>query len=66
SRSGLVRACFGGKPGHPVAIERRHWSSVMATVSGDRGAASYLRTTPDVEVIDCSDLAGGEDHDEPA
>jgi len=38
----------------------------MATVSGDRGAASYLRTTPDVEVIDCSDLAGGEDHDEPA
>jgi len=66
SRSGLVRACFGGKPGHPVAIERRHWPSVMATVSGDRGVASYLRTAPDVEVIDCSDLASGEDHDEPA
>lgn len=66
SRSGLARACFGDRPGHPVVIARSHWSEVVATASGDRGATSYLRTAPDVETIDCSDLAGGQDHDEPA
>jgi hypothetical protein len=38
---------------------------VIESLSGDRGAAAYLRTARDVEVVDCSDLASGIDHDEP-
>jgi molybdenum cofactor cytidylyltransferase len=64
SRSGLARACFGERPGHPVVLARDHWPAVIETLSGDRGAAAYLRTARDVEVVDCSDLASGLDHDE--
>jgi molybdenum cofactor cytidylyltransferase len=66
SRSGLARAFFGDLPGHPVVIASRHWAGVIEHVAGDRGAASYLRTAGDVEVVDCSDLASGRDYDEPA
>lgn len=65
SASGLARAFFGDRPGHPVVIARRHWPEVMIQVSGDRGAGSYLRTRPDVVIVDCTDLAGGHDIDEP-
>ena len=64
SRSGLARACFGERPGHPVVIARDHWPAVIDSLSGDHGASAYLRTARDVEVIDCSDLASGVDHDE--
>jgi hypothetical protein len=37
----------------------------MAQISGDRGAAEYLRGRRDVEIVDCSDLAGGQDIDAP-
>ncbi|MGO9103615.1 MAG: NTP transferase domain-containing protein [Mycobacterium sp.] len=66
SDSGLARAYFGDRPGHPVVIARRHWPSVLARISGDQGAAAYLRTKPDVEIVDCSDVATGRDVDEPA
>ncbi|MGB8391196.1 nucleotidyltransferase family protein [Mycobacterium sp.] len=66
SGSGLARAYFGDRPGHPVVIARRHWPGVLARISGDQGAAAYLRTNPDVEIVDCSDLASGRDVDEPA
>ena len=66
SRSGLARAWFGDRPGHPVVIAREHWPRVLARLSGDQGAAAYLRTARDVEIVDCSDLASGRDHDEPA
>jgi len=65
SRSGLARAYFGDRPGHPVVIARRHWPEVLARISGDQGAGAYLRSRRDVEVVDCSDLAGGDDIDAP-
>ncbi|EUA14996.1 mobA-like NTP transferase domain protein [Mycobacterium kansasii 732] len=66
SRGGLARACFGERPGHPVVIARSHWPAVLAAMSGDQGAAAYLRIAPDVELVDCSDLATGVDIDEPS
>ncbi|OBF59269.1 molybdopterin-guanine dinucleotide biosynthesis protein MobA [Mycobacterium sp. 852002-50816_SCH5313054-b] len=65
SRSGLARASFGDRPGHPVVIARRHWPAVLAQLSGDRGAGDYLRGRPDVENVECGDLTGGQDIDEP-
>jgi molybdenum cofactor cytidylyltransferase len=65
SRSGLGRACFGERPGHPVVMARRYWPEVLALISGDQGAGAYLRARRDVEIVDCSDLAGGRDIDEP-
>jgi len=65
SRSGLARAYYGERPGHPVVIARRHWPDVLARLSGDQGAAAYLNSRPDVEVVDCGDLATGRDIDEP-
>lgn len=62
---GLARACFGDRPGHPVVLARRHWPAVLARLSGDHGAAAYLRGRPDVETVECGDLAGGRDIDEP-
>jgi molybdenum cofactor cytidylyltransferase len=64
SQSGLARAYFGDRPGHPVVMARRHWPEVLARISGDRGAGAYLRSRRDVEVVDCSDLASGRDIDE--
>ena len=66
SESGLARAYFAGRPGHPVVIARRHWADVLAHVSGDHGAGAYLRVRTDVEAVECGDLAGGQDIDEPA
>ncbi len=65
SESGLARAYFGKRPGHPVVIARRHWPEVLTVISGDRGAGAYLSTRRDVEIVDCADLAGGQDIDEP-
>jgi molybdenum cofactor cytidylyltransferase len=65
SRSGLARAYFGDRPGHPVVMARRHWPDVLAQISGDQGAAAYLRNRQDVEIVDCTDLASGYDIDEP-
>jgi len=65
SPGGLSRAVFGDRPGHPVVIARRHWPEVLWSISGDRGAGAYLRTRHDVELVDCADLAGGQDIDEP-
>jgi molybdenum cofactor cytidylyltransferase len=63
SGSGLARAYFGDRPGHPVVMARRHWPEVLAQISGDEGAGAYLRSRPDVEIVDCADLAGGRDID---
>jgi CTP:molybdopterin cytidylyltransferase MocA len=64
-RSGLARAYFGDRPGHPVVIARRHWPQVLARISGDQGAGAYLGSRRDVEIVDCGDLAGGDDIDAP-
>ena len=63
SQSGLARAYFGDRPGHPVVIARRHWPAVLARLSGDQGAGTYLRGRHDVEIVDCGDLANGRDID---
>jgi CTP:molybdopterin cytidylyltransferase MocA len=61
----LVRATYGGRPGHPVLIGRDHWAGVRATARGDEGARAYFRDhapTP----CECGDLATGRDVDRPA
>ncbi len=65
SRSGLARAYFGDRPGHPVVIAREHWPDVLVRIRGDQGAAAYLRSAPGVEAVECADLASGRDVDEP-
>jgi CTP:molybdopterin cytidylyltransferase MocA len=63
SRSGLARAHYSERPGHPVVIGRRHWSDLVATLRGDEGARSFLNSRSDVVAVDCADLATGADID---
>jgi len=58
----LVRAAYGGVPGHPVAIGREHWAAVITSAHGDRGARDHLRATPH-RLVECGDLATGRDLD---
>ncbi|MCW2817513.1 MAG: nboR [Marmoricola sp.] len=58
----LRRAAYAGKPGHPVVLGRDHWQGVIATATGDQGARAYLQQR-DVELVECGDLASGEDVD---
>lgn len=59
----LVRAGFGGRPGHPVLIGRNHWRPLARCLSGDSGAAGYLRSHG-VRLVECGDLESGEDVDQ--
>lgn len=63
SSSGIARAVFDGRPGHPVVLARRHWQQVAATATGDRGAGPFLRARGDVVAVECGDLASGLDID---
>lgn len=60
----LVRATYGGVPGHPVLLGRDHWAGAIAAATGDRGARGYLRTH-EVIAVECGDLATGRDVDRP-
>ncbi len=60
----LARAVYGGRPGHPVLLGRAHWAGVIATATGDRGARDYLAAHR-VDLVECGDLATGQDVDEP-
>lgn len=60
--SGLARAAYAGVPGHPVLIGRDHWTGVVEAAVGDQGARGYLKTH-DVRLVECGDLAGGDDVD---
>ena len=64
SESGLARATYGGRPGHPVVIARAHWAALSATLQGDEGARRFLTGTPGVALVECGDLATGTDVDE--
>lgn len=64
SPSGLARAEYDGRPGHPVVVARRHWPELLERVTGDEGARPFLRDRSDVAVVDCADLASGRDIDE--
>lgn len=61
--SGLARAVYHGRPGHPVLIARRHWPALLASLHGDEGARAFLRGRDDVVAVECGDLATGADID---
>lgn len=63
SQSGLARATYDGRPGHPVAIARGHWPALAETLCGDEGARRFLAARSDVVAVDCADLATGRDVD---
>ncbi|MEV0681498.1 nucleotidyltransferase family protein [Actinosynnema sp. NPDC050436] len=64
SPGGLLRASYGGAPGHPVLLGREHWAAVSASATGDAGARDYLRAHGAVAVA-CEDVADGADVDRP-
>jgi nicotine blue oxidoreductase len=64
SADALVRATYQGAPGHPVLIGSAHWPGVIASAHGDEGARRYLRGHR-AELVECADLAGGDDVDTP-
>jgi CTP:molybdopterin cytidylyltransferase MocA len=61
--SGLARATFGGRPGHPVVIERSHVAELTETLHGDEGGRRFLAGRSDVVAVECGDLATGVDVD---
>ena len=63
SQSGIARARYGVRPGHPVVIARRHWPEVFTTLSGDEGARAFLNSRGDVADVECEDLSTGADID---
>jgi CTP:molybdopterin cytidylyltransferase MocA len=63
SSSGLARARYGDRPGHPVVIARRHWPELLGLLQGDEGARPFLSDRTDVVAVDCADLATGRDID---
>lgn len=62
--SGLARAIYEGRPGHPVVVARRHLSELMGALRGDQGARAFLSGRDDVISVECGDLATGLDIDE--
>ena len=58
----LARAAYAGVPGHPVLIGRHHWTGVVETLVGDQGAKAYLEAHG-AALVECGDLAGGQDVD---
>ena len=61
--SGLARARYGRRPGHPVVVARRHWADLVERAVGDRGGRAFLQERTDVALVDCADLASGADID---
>lgn len=64
--SGLARAVFDTRPGHPVVLGHKHWRAVSHTAQGNSGARAFLDARPDIVAVTCDDLATGRDHDYPA
>lgn len=65
SNSGLARAVYAGRPGHPAVLARRHWQALLGELHGDVGAGPFLRARTDVIAVECGDLATGADIDTP-
>jgi CTP:molybdopterin cytidylyltransferase MocA len=61
--SGLARATYGGRPGHPVVLAERHVDALVETLQGDAGARTFLAGRADVLAVECGDLATGADVD---
>lgn len=60
----LARAAYQGRPGHPVLIGRRWWAAAADLARGDTGARELFATRPH-RLVECGDLASGEDADLP-
>lgn len=60
----LVRAEYGGRPGHPVMVGSAHWPALAGELSGDVGAGPFLARHGAV-AVECADLWSGRDHDRP-
>jgi CTP:molybdopterin cytidylyltransferase MocA len=63
SPSGLARAVFNGRPGHPVVVAREHVPALLLTLAGDEGGRAFLASRDDVVAVECGDLATGADVD---
>jgi nicotine blue oxidoreductase len=61
----LARAAYAGRPAHPVLLGRAHWTGVRAAATGDAGARGYLAGHPDLDLVECGDLAVPDDVDTP-
>ncbi len=61
----LRRAAYDGRPAHPVVLGREHWARVAAVATGDAGARDYLKGNPDLELVECGDIATPDDVDTP-
>jgi nicotine blue oxidoreductase len=52
--------------GHPLLLDVSLRPEAAAAATGDAGARQFLQAHPDlVDLVDCSDLSGGEDLDTP-
>lgn len=52
--------------GHPLLLDAGLRAEAAETATGDAGARVFLQEHPDlVDLVDCSDLSGGEDLDSP-
>jgi CTP:molybdopterin cytidylyltransferase MocA len=60
----LARAAYEGRPGHPALIGRSWWATATELAHGDMGARELFATRPH-RLIECGDLASGEDADRP-
>ncbi|MGY2062287.1 nucleotidyltransferase family protein, partial [Nocardia gipuzkoensis] len=63
--SGLARARFENRPGHPVVLFHDHWAAVIKSAQGNSGARTFLDGRTDIVAVTCDDLATGRDHDYP-
>jgi len=63
-REALASATYDGVRGHPVLFGRTHWSGVIASATGDRGARAYL-ADHEVQLVEVGDVATGDDLDTP-
>jgi nicotine blue oxidoreductase len=52
--------------GHPLLLDSSLRAEAAETATGDAGARYFLQAHPElIDLIDCSDLSGGEDLDSP-
>ncbi|MFC4943422.1 nucleotidyltransferase family protein [Pseudonocardia sp. GCM10023141] len=61
----LRRAAYDGEAAHPVLIGRTHWAAVSTSATGDAGARGYLAGHPQLELVECGDIADAGDVDTP-
>jgi CTP:molybdopterin cytidylyltransferase MocA len=58
----LIQATYNGEIGHPVKINRDHWSALQSELSGDMGARTYLKSNNAI-TIELSEFGTGVDLD---